>query len=140
MSETFGALTLTGNSIIDFGAGASILSFADSTGLWGNFRLDLWNWTGTTDTGGGADQLRFAGNGINASQLGNLHFYSNAGVTGISFTGSFLSNGFVGSLGEVVPVPESSSVFIGLGLCGLAAWREGRRTRCGTSRHRLTGR
>ena len=128
LSETFGALTLTDDSIIDFGTGASTLSFADSTGLWTTGKtLNIWNWSGTPVAGGGADQLRFASNGLNAGQLAQINFFSDAGVTQLSLTASFPANGFV-SFGEVIPVPEPSSVATVLGLLGLVAWRERRKS------------
>ena len=126
LSETFGTLTLTDDSIIDFGTGASTLNFADSTGLWTTGKtLNIWNWSGTPVAGGGADQLRFASNGLNAGQRAQINFFSDAGVTQLSLTASFPANGFV-SFGEVVPVPEPSSVATVLGLLGLVAWRERR--------------
>jgi autotransporter-associated beta strand protein len=127
LSETFGTLTLTANSIIDFGTGTSVLTFANSSGInWSGFTLSLYNWTGAPSFGGGSDQLRFSGNGLTPAQLGLIHFYSDAGATEISFTPTFPSNGFVGSLGEVVPVPEPSSVLVAVGMFGLIGWRERR--------------
>ena len=77
--------------------------------------------------GGGADRLRFASNGLNAGQLAQINFFSDAGVTQLSLTASFPANGFV-SFGEVVPVPEPSSVATVLGLLGLVAWHERRKS------------
>ena len=129
LSETVGTLTLTDNSIIDFGSGTSTLSFADSTGLWTTGKtLSIWNWSGTPVAGGGTDQLRFTSNGLNATQLGQINFFSDNGVTQISITPAFSANGFVGSFGEVVPVPEPSSVATVMGLLGLVGWRERRKS------------
>ena len=129
-SETLGALTLTNDSVIDFGGpGSSILTFAGSTGLWtANKTLSIWNWSGNTLIGGGTDQLRFVGNGLDATQLAHIDFYSDGGVNKISITPGFGANGFV-SFGEVVPVPEPSGVILAMGLLSLAGWREGRQAR-----------
>ena len=126
LSETFGALTLTDDSIIDFGGGASTLTFADSTNLWTSGKiLSIWNWSGTPVSGGGTDQLRFTGNGLNpTTQLAQIKFYSGPG-TGL-LTG-FFGNDFVGGVGEVVPVPEPSSIAMVMGLLGLIGWRERRK-------------
>ena len=58
VSETLGTLTLTEDSTIDFGGGASTLTFADSTGLWtANKTLSIWNWSGVV-VNGGADTIK----------------------------------------------------------------------------------
>ncbi len=132
LSETLGALTLSSDSIIDFGSGSSILTFADSSfSTWsGSFRLSIYNWSGNTLTGGGTDQLRFLNNGLTAAQLGRIDFYSGTTPgTKLSITPSFSANGFVGGAGEVVPVPEPSSVATVIGLLGLVGWRERRKAR-----------
>ena len=119
-----GALTLSANSIIDFGGGNDVINFAASNlATWtGGTTLSIWNWGGST-AGGGNDQLVFGTNNtaLTTSQLAQISFYSGSGS-------GFLGNGgFVGSLGEVVPVPEPSSVATVMGLLGLIGWRERRR-------------
>ena len=128
LSETVGKLTLTGDSTIDMGAGASILHFADShletwTGI-----LRIWNWSGNQNIGGGTDQLFFgngSGIGLDANQLLQVKFYSDAGMTVLPYAPGF--SAFTGGFGEVVPVPEPSSVATVTGLLGLIGWRERRR-------------
>ena len=130
LSETLGTLTLSANSIIDFGNGTSTLTFADSSGAtWaGSFRLSIYNWGGNTLTGGGTDQLRFLSNGLSSTQLARIDFYSGSTAeTKLSITPSFFANGFVGGAGEVTPVPEPSSVATVMGLLGLIGWRERRK-------------
>jgi autotransporter-associated beta strand protein len=128
LSETLGALTLTANSVIDFGAGSSLLTFANSSAAsWGSFRLSIWNWSGNPMTGGGVDQLRFTGNGLTTAQLSQIDFFSDSGVSKISITPSFFANEFVGGAGEVVPVPEMSSTLAAIGLLGLAGVSKRRR-------------
>jgi autotransporter-associated beta strand protein/T5SS/PEP-CTERM-associated repeat protein len=124
-----GALTLSANSIIDFGGGNDVFNFGASgsgnPNPWTTLTtLSIWNWGGSY-LGGGNDRLIFgsASNSfsLTTGQLGQINFYSDAGET---FLGV---GGFVGSFGEVVPVPEPASVFVGLAMCGLAGWRERRR-------------
>jgi fibronectin-binding autotransporter adhesin len=58
-----GALTLTANSTIDFGSGASVIEFSglgSHTPIVGP-NLAIIGWTGTANTPGGTDQLLFAG-------------------------------------------------------------------------------
>ena len=130
-------MTISGNIT---GGGASTLTFADSSGIgWGGFRLSIWNWSGNTLTGGGTDQLRFVSNGLTPVQLGEIDFYSDNGVNKLSITPGFYENGFVGSFGEVVPVPEPSSVATVLGLLGLVGWRERRKTRLARQDERRAG-
>ena len=109
-----GALTLHTTSIIDFANGASILAFSDSSS-WGpwNGTLQIHNWTGSVD-GNGIDQIYFGTgtNGLTPSQLSQIVFYSDAGVTMLG------SGTFARDLdGEVVPllvaVPEPGTWLAG---------------------------
>lgn len=124
-----GALTLTANSIIDFGGGNDIINFGASGGVgWtGGATLSIYNWSGLTG-GGGSDQLKFGSDSnvgllgsLTSSQLGQISFFSGVGT-------GFLGNGsFSGSLGEVVPVPEPSAIAVAMGLLGLIGFRERRK-------------
>ena len=128
-SETLGVLTLSLSSIIDMGAGSSILHFLDSSAATWTGILSIWNWSGNT-LGGGTDQLFFgngSGTGLTASQLTQVRFYSDAGTTILPYAPGF--SAFTGGFGEVVPVPEPSSVATVLGLLGLVGWRERRKGR-----------
>ncbi len=129
-SETLGVLTLSLSSVIDMGTGSSILHFADSHLASWTGTLSIWNWSGNQGIGGGTDQLFFGGaggGGLTASQLTQVKFYSDAGTTILPFAPGF--SAFTGSFGEVVPVPEPSSVATVLGLLGLIGWRERGRSR-----------
>ncbi len=84
LDEQVGALTLSGNSIIDFGtfAGGNTLRFADSSGAaWSAFTLSIHNWTRDFD------HLYFGsvfGAGLTTGaggQLGKILFYTDAGIT-----------------------------------------------------------
>ena len=119
-----GALTLTANSILDFGGGNDVINFGASGGASWTFgtTLSIYNWGGST-AGGGNDQLKFGidNTALTSGQLGQISFFSGAG------TGFLGNGGFVGSLGEVVPVPEPASVATVIGLLGIAGWRERRK-------------
>ena len=97
-----GALTLQANSIIDLGAGASILHFANSSAaVWTAGQiLQIDNWSGST-SGGGTDQLIFGttSSGLTASQLAEIQFLDPNGFAAGTYGATILSNG------EVVPTP-----------------------------------
>ena len=115
LSETVGALTLSASSVIDMGAGAGVLRFADSHLASWTGALSIYNWTDSPV----ADRLFFGNSsgGLTAGQLSQINFFSGAGS-------GFLGNGAILGTGEIVPVPEPSSVFLTLGLLSLAGWRE----------------
>jgi autotransporter-associated beta strand protein len=123
-SQTLGALTLTNSSVIDLGAGASILQFAASGGAtWTPSKiLEIDNWSGTT-TGGGTDQLLFGttSSGLAASQIAEIQFLNPAGFSAGTYGAMILANG------EVVPIPEASTwLAAGLAL-GVIGFMQGRR-------------
>jgi autotransporter-associated beta strand protein len=119
-----GALTLTLDSVIDFASGNAVINFgASNLASWmAGETLSIWNWDGLV-TGGGNDRLIFGidSTALTSGQLGQISFYSGAG------TGFLGTGGFVGSVGEIVPVPEPSSVATVMGLLGLVGWRERRK-------------
>jgi fibronectin-binding autotransporter adhesin len=117
-AQTFGVLTLTANSIIDFAnlSGTSTLNFSSILGLSTN-TLSIYDWNGTTlwgdiSTTGGTGQTTgfFDASGLTQSELNNISFYSGIGT-------GFLGNGiFSGS--QIIPVPEPSVVITALFLLG----------------------
>ncbi len=117
-SETLGTLTLTADSIIDFGDGAGVLQFADSSGIaWtSGATLTITNWSGS-QWGGGTDQLLFGseGTGLTEQQLSQIRF---VGANGYLRYGMILANG------EVVPVPEPATMAGIFGLLLLVAYHE----------------
>lgn len=131
--EKVSTLTLTADSIIDFGtlAGGHTLTFADSSGAtWtGGTMLSILNWTT------GTDHLNFSKKGgLTATQLAQIKIYSDGGST-------FLGNGSLDSNFDVVPVapvvPEPTAVLVGLSLLSLAGYRERRWLfRCKAARQR----
>ena len=122
-----GAVTLSSNSIIDFGGGASVIAFADSSTQTWTGTLSIYNWSGAVG-GNGTDQLYFGtdATGLTATQLGQIAFYSDSGTT---FLGTA---GYANDLdGELAPVPEPSTWFAaalafgGLGFTQLRRMRKG---------------
>jgi autotransporter-associated beta strand protein len=118
VTETLGALTLAGGAgarVIDFGATSGVLTFASLTAD-SSLPLHIWNWTGTTGTGGGTDRL-FISDGFAPS---NVSFFSGTG------TGLYSGATVFTSSNELVPVPEASTLLGVLGLMAPLAWRERR--------------
>ena len=121
--DVLGTLTLSSDSSIDVGTGATILEFADSSGLeiaWTTSGqiLSILDYTGDTN-GGGIDQIIFASQGLTNSQLAAIRF--------VNPWGSGLTLGARWEGNEIVPVPEPST-YLGAGLIlTLIGWRERRR-------------
>lgn len=119
--DTLGTLTLTANSVIDMGNGASILNFAASNlAVWTpGTTLSIWNWSGNPGVGGGTDQI-YVGNslsGLTVAQLNQISFYSGAGT-------GFLGTAIILADGEIVPVPEPGALMSTLLLLTVVGWRE----------------
>lgn len=121
-----GALTLVSNSVIDL-IGTSVLHFGNSSAQAWSGVLAVWNWSGTSLTGGGAEQILFGTDlsGLNAGQLGQINFYSDSGQTLLSNTALILADGEI--IPDVVPVPEPATVFAAAAAVVLIIWRERRR-------------
>ena len=109
-NQTFGTLTLTANSVIDFAnlSGTSVLTFGSITGL-SSYSLSIYDWNGTTYWGntstiGGTNQTTqlIDLSGLTQSQLNNISFYSGFG-TGFLGTGIFSGS-------QIIPVPEPSVI------------------------------
>jgi autotransporter-associated beta strand protein len=133
VTETLGALTLAGGAgarVIDFGAasGGSVLTLASLSAA-SSLPLQIWNWSGTIGTGGGTDRL-FITNGFGGSLVASdVSFFSGSGTGLYSGATAFTSGG------ELVPVPEASTLLAVLGLMAPLAWRERRHwMRCRAAR------
>jgi autotransporter-associated beta strand protein len=147
ISETVGALSLSGASAIDFGSSTTTSSqagntftFASGATLNAGATLSIYNWSGSpyilgqSDTGTASttpdtqDRLLFAGSGsgLNATQLGQISFYSGGAGSTLLGTGGEIS--FNGGY-EIVPVPEPSSTALlgGASLLALAGFRQRRK-------------
>lgn len=103
-SETLGVLTLSSNSILDFGSGNSALVFADSSGATWSGTLTLTNFNIGTDT------LKF-GTSVSALSLAQLNEISLAG-----YTASLDSSGFVTF--SAIPEPSTYAVLLGVASFG----------------------
>lgn len=123
VTETLGALTLAdgaGIRVIDFGTTSGVLTF-DSLSAASSLPVQIWNWSGTIGIGGGTDRL-FITNGNFGGSLAasDISFFSGAGTGLYSGATAFTSTG------ELVPVPEASTLLAVLGLIAPLAWRERR--------------
>ncbi|QIF04081.1 autotransporter-associated beta strand repeat-containing protein [Roseimicrobium sp. ORNL1] len=141
-TETMGQLTLSGDSIVDFGVGSSnnILRFAISGAIDWTGTLSIYNYQpGHQIYFGTQDSIV----SLTQEQLDSITFYSGAG-TGLLGTGQWTGNNsgqvVVGSGigGEIAPVPEPASVMSALLLLGVIGWGErGWLSRRGAVRRRL---
>ena len=120
-SDTVGALTLTANSVLDFGTTNNVhLQFSSAT--WSGGALTVNNWTGTDFATGNPDQFLVASAGPLDSSF----------VAQISFTGhgtGAVAYSVGGGLYEIVAVPEPTTVLGAVGLLAFLAYRERRRVR-----------
>jgi autotransporter-associated beta strand protein len=121
-----GALTLSSNSIIDLGGGASILAFANSSAQTWVGTLSIYNWSGTPIAGKGTDQLYFGtdSTGLTLPQLSQIAFYSDSGATFLGIGGFTIAMD-----GEIGPVPEPSTWFAAALAFGYLGFTQRRRLR-----------
>ena len=133
--ETLGAMTLAsgiGARVIDFGVTSGVLTLASLSAA-SNLPLHIWNWSGTTGTGGGTDRLVISGGFLGGSlAASNVSFFSGSGTGLYSEATTFTSGG------ELVPsvsvsVPEPGTFFPAAVLVAAAFLRR-RRGRCRTVR------
>jgi autotransporter-associated beta strand protein len=121
-----GALTVAATSTVDLGAGSSVLAFADSSAAtWaGSTALNVYNWTGTPDLGGGADRLYFGSSaaGLTPAQLAEIKFFSDAGTTQIGNGATMLGTGEIVPVTTAVPEPTALAL-LGLGAAAITSRR-----------------
>ena len=106
ITEYVGALTLTGNSVIDvreLEGTNNALHFASSfleQGWAKNTSLSIWNWN-SSDT----NHIYFGtdSKGLSETQLQQISFYSD-------FGNSFIGNAFISNTGEITTIPEAQTV------------------------------
>ena len=83
-NQTLGAITLSGNSIINLGTGSHALTFPDcSTSFWDPTKtLVVKGWTGAAGVSGTAGKIFFGSNaaGLSATQLGLISFQGYVGA------------------------------------------------------------
>jgi autotransporter-associated beta strand protein len=118
ITEHVGALTLTGNSVIDvreLEGSSNSLYFASSyikQGWATDTSLSIWNWdfSDTKHIYFGTDSQ-----GLSDAQLQQISFYSD-------FGNSFIGNAFISNTGEITTVPEAQTISVAmlllLGLIG----------------------
>ncbi len=124
-TETAASLGLTANATISMGgtSGISILTFNNvaSSGFTSN-TLSIWNWNGSL-SGGGDDRLIIPAGSLGLAELANISFYSDSGGT--------LATGSPGAAfapgGEIVPVPEVSTMVSLSGVLAFLGFRRRRR-------------
>lgn len=114
-TQTLGLLTITANSVFNFGGAGGTLTFADSSAQTWSGTLTISNYNTATNS------LHFgsSGSGLTPTQLSLIRFadYGNVG-------------GQIDALGLItpsaIPEPATYAVLAGLGALGLAMWRRER--------------
>jgi autotransporter-associated beta strand protein len=137
-NQTFGSLTLTGTSILDFGTGSNGNTMTFSSLSFTGTKLNVYNWTGSAygagvaDTGTFADtqdRLLFNADTIYSGTEDNrIEFFSDSGITSLGF-GQEVAFGSQFELVPITAVPEpATTALIGsIALCALIGYRERRR-------------
>lgn len=122
-SDVLSTLTLTSNSTINLGSGASIINFTNSSAnAWtGGATLTIANWSGDV-SGAGTDQIFFGNSagGLTSGQLGQIQFVNPLGLPAGTYAATILSTG------EIVPVPEAETwiALVSLILVGIrSCWK-----------------
>lgn len=121
--QTLAALTLNADSALDLGSGDSIINFSDSSSTtWDeNSTLQITNWSGNA-SGGGTDQVIFgSASGLDDVQLSQIRFVNPDGFAPGIYNARILPSG------EIVPVPEPSTIIACIGLIALGLIRERKR-------------
>ncbi len=110
-NESVAGLNISGNNVtIDFGTTGSSILMASSFNL-GTFNLNIFNWTGSATQTGLTDQFKTT-NYI-SFMTNRISFYSDAGTT-LMGDGRTVSVPVAGGLYELIPIPEPSTLSIGL--------------------------
>ncbi len=118
-NETVGALTLSANSTLDFSGFVGTLRFGSIAYWAAGANLAIWNWSGQTQYGinygtyPNNSNLVFTNNSTLSSNLANISFYSDSGITSI---GSGFERGFTGGGTEIIAVPETETYLYAVAL------------------------
>lgn len=120
-SQNLATLSLSSDSTIDLGSGASILQFSDSSAaVWGGgLVLTINSWSGSRH-GAGIDQFYIGSDdsGLTEIQVGQIRFFNPAGFDPGLYEARLLPTG------EIVPVPEPATVTAIIALSLVLIWRE----------------
>lgn len=122
-SETLGSLTLTSTSTIDMGSNSgpgAILTFSDAvdSGTYAGGTLNISNWDGVVDDGGGNNQIIFSSS-LSQTFLNNVYW------TDLGFQGA--KQLATGEIVPFTPIPEPSTYLGGSILAGFIGWHFWRR-------------
>ena len=138
-NQTFGSLTLTDTSILDFGTGSAGNTMTFASLSFTGTKLNVWNWSGSaygagvTDTGSLAgdtqDRLLFTANtSFGPAEDSSIEFFSGAGTGSLGFGQEVMFGGQY----ELVPItavpePATTALIGSIALCALIGYRERRR-------------
>lgn len=107
--ETLASLTVSASSTIDLGfCGDSIVSFNGGVSYTSGSTLTIKNWDGFMGIGGGPDRIIF-GTSVSSAFLSNV-FWQNQNIMGALQLAS----------GEIIPIPEASTVCMAIGMSSIA--------------------
>jgi hypothetical protein len=116
------------------GATSGVLTFASLTAT-SSLPLQIWNWSGTIGSGGGTDRLFISSGAFGGSLAASDISFFNGSGTGLYSGATTFTFGNELVPGELVPVPEASTLLAVLGLIAPLAWRERRHwMRCRAAR------
>ena len=119
-----GALTLTATSTIDFAVGTttSVVQFADLGTHTAGALLQIINWNGIPDAGGGTERLLFAGT---TTSFTSLYAQSDVSFNGLAGYNAIQIGGYY----EITAVPEPSTYIAGALALATIGFHQARRLR-----------
>ena len=126
-AESFGNLTLSYNSTLDFGTGSGDwLNFAGVGSHITGATLTISNWSGAAYAAGDTSSDRLIFSGSDTSAFTNAYAQADVSFNGVS---GYAAIQFDASHFEIVAIPEPSSTALlsSIGLLGLIGYRERRR-------------
>ncbi len=124
-NETVGKMTLSADSTLDLGPGASRITFDGASDL-GTSTLTVLNWSGTLGSRTSNNKLLFSNSSFVA---GTTSFQIQFNVGGSFYAASFRSfdANTIEAFASITPVPEPATIFGASALVLAIAWRERKR-------------